>query len=72
MAKAASVVAETGCPEEPPEICTQEYEPVCGKRDNGVRCVTQPCPSFEWATYPNACTACADDRVFAHIPGECE
>ncbi len=69
---ARPAASETACPDQRPEVCTQEVEPVCAKRDNGVRCVTEPCPSFEWATYSNACTACADERVFAHVPGSCE
>lgn len=53
-------------------ICTMEYMPVCGKRDTGIRCVTTPCPSMEWKTYPNACTACADEAVVGYIAGECQ
>ena len=52
-------------------ICTMEYLPVCGQRDTGIRCVTTPCPSMEWKTYPNACTACADEAVLGYIAGEC-
>ncbi|MDX1496817.1 MAG: hypothetical protein R3352_04625 [Salinisphaeraceae bacterium] len=62
----------TTCPEQRPQICTYEYNPVCGLRDTGVRCVTTPCPSSEWKTYGNACTACADNKVSVHYPGKCQ
>ena len=54
---------------------------MCAVRDSGVRCITEPCPSTEKpsteeasteeASYPNACSACADERVFRHRPGAC-
>jgi hypothetical protein len=55
-----------------PEICTREYLPVCGLRDTGIRCVTQPCDSWETKTFSNACSACADGAVYGWRPGECE
>lgn len=61
----------TTCPEERPQICTMDYKPVCAIRDTGVRCVTAPCPSTEQKTYSNACSACADVKVYSHIPDEC-
>jgi hypothetical protein len=67
-APAADFVA---CDDPRPEMCTREYRPVCGARDTGVRCVTTPCPSTEWKTYGNACTACSDPKVEGHRPGEC-
>ena len=60
------------CSEPRPEACTQEFNPVCAERDNGVRCVTTPCPSIEWETYSNGCTACSDPLVFAYYQGSCE
>jgi hypothetical protein len=60
------------CPETRPEACTKEYVPVCAKRDTAVRCVTTPCDSYEWVTYSNTCTACADADVSGFIPGLCE
>jgi len=62
----------TQCKEPRPEICTMHYSPVCATRDNGVRCITAPCPSTEMATYSNACMACADAAVISHRPGECK
>jgi hypothetical protein len=56
--------AYSKCKEPRPELCTQEFRPVCGKVDTGVRCVTKPCPSSENKTYPNACTACTDPKVY--------
>ncbi len=55
-----------------PELCTQDWLPVCGLRDTGVRCVTEPCDSWETKTFSNACTACADKDVYGWRPGECE
>lgn len=68
-----SAAAElTRCADERPQMCTFEYRPVCGQRDTGIRCVTTPCPSSEWKTYPNACAACADKKVSGHLSGECK
>ena len=64
-------VTATVCREPRPEMCTQEYRPVCADRDTGVRCVTTPCPSTEQVTYSNACTACSDPKVMRHRPGAC-
>lgn len=60
------------CSDPRPQICTMDYTPVCATRDNGVRCITTPCTSTEMATYANACGACADVRVFYHVPGACD
>lgn len=61
----------TECKDPRPQACTREYRPVCGKVDTGVRCVTEPCPSTELKTYGNACTACADTKVFGYWPNAC-
>jgi hypothetical protein len=56
-----------------PEICTQEYVPVCGLRATGLECVTKPCDgTFERVTRSNRCTACADTEVVGWIPGACD
>lgn len=52
-----------------PEICYELYQPVCATRDNGVRCVTTPCPATEIATYSNDCKACADPTVLGFVKG---
>lgn len=65
--------ALTMCKDPRPEICTKEYMPVCGSRDTGMRCVTEPCDgAAEWKTYGNKCTACADPKVIGYKPGVCE
>lgn len=53
--------AYQSCPERRPEICTQEYRPVCGLTDDQLQ-----------HTYGNACTACGDEKVHGYITGECE
>lgn len=60
------------CAEPRPEICTQDYQPVCGLRDSGIRCVTTPCDSTEWKTYSNACAACSDSDVLRYRAGACD
>jgi hypothetical protein len=59
------------CPETRPEMCTQQYDPVCAKRDTGIRCVTTPCESSAWVTYSNGCSACSDPKVSAFKSGSC-
>ena len=55
-----------------PEVCTFQYQPVCASKDTGVRCFKAPCPATEMITYGSACSACADERVFGYIDGECK
>lgn len=65
---------ETGvaaCVDPRPELCTQDYRPVCGLRDTGVRCVTTPCDSTERVTYGNACSACSNPDVLGYTEGVC-
>ena len=59
------------CPDNRPEVCTQIYQPVCGLVDTGIRCITTPCPSAEYKTFGNACTACSDKNVTGYSEGEC-
>lgn len=59
------------CLEPRPQVCTKEYRPVCAARDTKIRCITVPCPSVEFVSYPNACTACFDSRVYYYRPGAC-
>lgn len=42
-----------------PEICTEEYKPVCGLIDNGVRCITAPCASTDAEEFSNGCFSCS-------------
>lgn len=53
------------------EFCTLEYAPVCGMVDNGIRCVTTPCPSTDAQTFSNVCAACTNE-VYGYYPGSCE
>ena len=61
----------TQCKSPRSQMCTREYRPVCATRDTGVRCVTTPCPSTEQVTKSNACTACADEKVFSYTEAAC-
>lgn len=62
----------TACTDPRPEMCTQDYRPVCGLRDTGVRCVTTPCDAaWEEKTYSNACAACSHADVHGWRPGAC-
>lgn len=53
--------ALTACEDPRPQICTANYDPVCGRRDDGSD-----------KTYANACAACAEPAVTGHRPGACE
>ncbi len=55
-----------------PQLCTMEYRPVCALRDTGIRCVTTPCDSTEQVTYSNACSACADEKVYSYQAEACD
>ncbi len=48
------------CTDPRPEMCTRDYRPVCGLRDDG-----------ELVTGSNGCTACSDPRIRGHRPGAC-
>ena len=49
------------CPEQRPEICTMQYDPVCAKIKDGLN-----------KTYSTGCTACSDHGVVGYRPGECK
>ena len=61
-----TVPGETGsrglilCPEPRPEICTQEYRPVCAQLSDD-----------SFGEYANWCTACADGDVVGYREGNC-
>ena len=40
-----------------PVVCDQYYNPVCASFNTGIQCVTTPCPTEEYKTYGNRCTA---------------
>jgi len=50
----------TRCPEQRPQMCTREYNPVCAQRDDAST-----------RTYATGCTACADPSVIGWVAGEC-
>jgi alkaline phosphatase D len=49
------------CPEPRPQICTQDYRPVCAVRQDG-----------SYKTYANGCSACSDPEVTGYREGACE
>ncbi|MDX2320151.1 MAG: hypothetical protein QNK26_06070 [Moritella sp.] len=49
------------CPDERPQICTMDYNPVCGITESG-----------ELKTFGNACGACSDETVRGYSAGECK
>ncbi len=60
VSESEQAVIPTVCPNERPMICTMDYRPVCGlKQDNSHK------------TYSNACGACADSKVISHVPQAC-
>jgi len=48
------------CEDLRPEVCTQNYVPVCGELNDG-----------SWTTYSNACSACSDMNVVRDHPDPC-
>ncbi|RKZ57440.1 MAG: hypothetical protein DRQ44_15775 [Gammaproteobacteria bacterium] len=63
----------TRCENPRPEVCNQLYQPVCGDRDTGARCIMAPCPQArKKVTYSNSCTACADKKVYGYWDGACK
>lgn len=59
------------CPTERPEACIQIYQPVCALVVTGEPCVISPCPTEQWQTRGNSCTACSDESVRGYVEGEC-
>lgn len=51
----------TPCEDPRPQICTANYDPVCGQLGDGSH-----------KTYANGCSACGDAAVSGHRPGACE
>ena len=52
---------QTICTDPRPELCTMDYRPVCGERNDGSH-----------KTYSNGCNACSDHEVIGFIEGECK
>lgn len=51
----------TRCEAPRPEICTEQFTPVCATQQDGTL-----------VNYPNACYACRDDKVASYVAGQCE
>jgi hypothetical protein len=51
----------TECPELRPEMCTMDYNPVCGNLSDAT-----------FKTYSNGCNACSDSKVISYSQGECK
>ena len=49
------------CPQERSKMCTRDYRPTCGTKENG-----------EIKEYSNSCTACADPSVVSWVEGSCQ
>ena len=49
------------CLEPRPQICTQEYLPVCANLKDGTK-----------LTYATGCVACSDANVVSYRPNQCE
>jgi hypothetical protein len=49
------------------DLCTQEYDPVCGWFSEEIKCIKYPCAS----TFSNGCGACKDTNVAYYTKGEC-
>ncbi len=49
------------CTEPRPQICTQEYVPVCASLVDGTK-----------QTYPSGCVACSDANVVSYLLDQCE
>jgi hypothetical protein len=61
FANAASTKEMAACTEPRPQICSQDYRPVCAVLQDG---------SFK--TYSNGCSACSDPAVTGYREGACE
>lgn len=59
----AEISTYQSCPEQRAQMCTLDYNPVCG--------VIDARPTFDLKTYSNACSACSDEKVVAYMLGDC-
>ncbi len=64
------------CPDQRPDVCTQQYDPACGYFEQSDNDESEtPGTAEEDArekTFGNACTACTDSGVIGYTPGACE
>ncbi len=61
VANAGSMSEKVPCTEPRPQVCTQDYRPVCAELQDG---------SFK--TFSNGCSACSDPAVAGYRNGACE
>lgn len=61
VANADSLKVKVPCTEPRPQVCTQDYRPVCAELQDG---------SFK--TFSNGCSACSDPTVTGYRDGACE
>ncbi len=50
--------------------CTMQYDPVCGKQETLIECITTPCPTHVYKTFGNACVA-GLEKAATSFDGEC-
>mgnify|MGYP001827606820 CR=1 FL=1 len=53
--------APTVCTDPRPQVCTMDYQTVCGEVSDGTR-----------QTYSNGCTACSNPLVISYTEGPCK
>ena len=59
------------CTEPRPDICSQDYGPICGQVSTGVVCVTTPCPSTKTIPFANGCVACSSKDTIGYWNRTC-
>jgi len=60
MTDMQSIPGLTLCTDPRPEVCPQNYAPVCGVHEDGSR-----------RTHSNSCMACSNAEVVGSLPGPC-
>ena len=54
------IIVDNKCIEPRPEVCTREYDPVCGYKSDETS-----------KTYSNGCSACSEKEIIGYKNGEC-
>lgn len=70
--KTINIPVQIHCSKTRPEVCNQEYEPVCAQQRMHVYCIKAPCNFFKQVTFSNSCSACSDTDVSSYVKGACE